>query len=69
MMSHPEEVLKAAQSAKQLDSDLRGAHKAAIRENYLLEISLRGILEKAVEMELKLKELDAALSDQAKPAE
>jgi hypothetical protein len=56
-------------SATQLVSDLRGAHKAAIRENYLLEISLRGILEEAVEMERKLKEIDAALTDQAKPAE
>jgi hypothetical protein len=69
MMTHPEEVLKASLAANQLVSDLKGAHKAATRENYLLAIPLRDLLNQSMEIERKLKELDAALTDQAKLAE
>ena len=62
MKTHVEEVLKASQSANLLVADIRQAHKRAIRENPLLEISLRDLLHRAREMERELKQLDAVLT-------
>ena len=62
MKTHIEEVLKASHSANLLVSDIRQAHKAAIKENPLLEISLRDLLHRAREMERELKQLDAVLT-------
>lgn len=62
MKTHLEEVLKASQSANLLVSDLRQAHKAAIRENPLLEVVLLDLLTQSLELERKLKGIDAALN-------
>jgi hypothetical protein len=62
MKTHLEEVLKASLTANLLVSDLREAHKAAVRENPLLELIVLDLLEQAREMERKLKGVDAALN-------
>ena len=62
MKTHLEEVLKASQAANMLVSDLRQAHKAAIRENPLLEVVLIDLFTQALELERKLKAVDAALN-------
>ena len=62
MKTHLEEVLKASQAANMLVSDLRQAHKAAIRENPLLEVVLVDLLTQSIEMERKLKGIDDALN-------
>ncbi len=62
MKTHIEEVLKASLTANLLVSDLREAHKAAVRENPLLELIVLDLLEQAREMERKLKGVDAALN-------
>ncbi len=63
MKTHLEEVLKASQAANMLVSDLRQAHKAAIRENPLLEVVLVDLLTQSIELERKLKGIDAALNE------
>ena len=62
MKTHLEEVLKASQAANLLVSDLRQAHKAAIRENPLLEVVLLDLFTQAIELERKLKGIDLALN-------
>ena len=62
MKTHLEEVLKASQAANLLVSDLRQAHKAAIRENPLLEVVLLDLFTQALELERKLKAIDGALN-------
>ncbi len=64
MKTHLEEVLKASQAANMLVSDLRQAHKAAIRENPLLEVVLVDLLTQSIELERKLKAVDQALNVQ-----
>jgi hypothetical protein len=65
MKTHLEEVLKASLTANLLVSDLREAHKAAVRENPLLELIVLDLLTQAREMERKLKGIDAALNPSA----
>jgi hypothetical protein len=66
MKSHPEKVVgKASQTAALLVSDLRQAHKAAVRENPLLELLLLDLLTQAREMERRLKGIDQALNPTA----
>jgi hypothetical protein len=63
MKTHVEEVLKASQSANLLVSDIRHAHKAAIRENPLLEVVLLDLLTQSIDLERKLKAIDQALNE------
>ena len=62
MKTHVEEVLKATHSANLLVSDIRQAHKAAIREDPLLEVILLDLLTQSLELERKLKAIDLALN-------
>lgn len=60
-MKLTEPITKAAQCADLLCSDIRQAHKAAVRTNPLAEIVLRDAMETALKLRARLAEVQAAV--------
>jgi hypothetical protein len=56
-----ESIVKAAQTANLMVSDIREAHKTACDKGGPLEILLRDLLAQAVAVEDRLKEIQASL--------
>lgn len=56
-----ETISKAAQAASLLESDIREAHKQAIRDNPLLELMLRDVISDSVKVQCKLAQIAACL--------
>lgn len=52
-----ESLNKATQAANLTVSDIREAHKAAIRENLMAEILLLDLIKQAAELELRLQHI------------
>lgn len=63
-----EAVIKATQCAELLHNDIRAGHKLACRDDHLLQILLRDLIDESVKVHLRLLEIQNLMLDKEKRA-